>query len=432
MLEKLSGIEQAVVAIQGNALDLKAEQERLAKLHLVNAAEVRQLLTAAVTQLGRLGMQLGEVRPNDSLSIHSEDEKRAVKQLLVRFRKLPADEQKQLPALLNGLGKLQVGAGQFEQAKNTFLEVAEEVSDPAAKAEAQFNAYRAALEEKRWDDALAAIRQAAALAPDRFAPFPLHRYELKQLLGAGGFGAVFLCHDRNFGVDVAVKTLHGADMDRSMESVMHEAKALHNLSHPTIIRIRDYDFVNPTTRSRPYLVMDYFPGTTLEKFVTQRGVMPADDLIDVARQLAEAMKMAHEQGVFHRDLKPANVLVHKEGTHWQVRIIDFGLALRQQAIKTTLAGKMAGDTTISRSVAGTIKYAPPEQMGELPGESGGVFRRIFLREVMLLRLVPDARAVTSTLGFATSGLGGTAGVLSGEATRRPPRRLCSGIDAAGQ
>ena len=89
-------------------------------LQLVNAEEVRSLLVQVQHHLSLVGMQRGEITHQHSLSISGEDERRAVKTLLARFRQLPADEQRQVPALLNGLGKLQVGAGDFEQAKQTF------------------------------------------------------------------------------------------------------------------------------------------------------------------------------------------------------------------------------------------------------------------------------------------------------------------------
>ena len=200
VFEQLGRIEAAVVethavAVEthGAVLDLQAELQRLGGLHLANAGEVRTLLEQVLPHLGQAGMARGEVRPGNSCSIRGEDERRAVKALLARFRRLPAEEQRQAPALLNGLGKLQVGAGDFAEARQTFTEVVQVVGDPSDKAEASFNAYRAALEEKKWDAALAALREAGSHDPQRFAPFPLHRYEPKRILGAGGFGTAILC-----------------------------------------------------------------------------------------------------------------------------------------------------------------------------------------------------------------------------------------------
>jgi hypothetical protein len=96
------------------------------------------------------------------------------------------------------------------------------VPDPAGKAEASYNAYRVALEEKKYDAALEALRWAASLDASRFAPFSLHRYEPRRILGAGGFGTAFLCHDCRFDEEVVVKTLHATELERSEEEVFRE------------------------------------------------------------------------------------------------------------------------------------------------------------------------------------------------------------------
>ncbi len=381
LFEQLGRIEAAVVETRavavethGAVLDMQAELERLGGLHLANVGEVRSLVEQVLTRLTQAGMARGEVRPGNSCSIRGEDERRAVKALLARFRRLPAEEQRQAPALLNGLGKLQVGAGDFAEARQTFTEVVQVVGDPSDKAEASFNAYRAALEEKKWDAALAALREAGSHDPQRFAPFPLHRYEPKRILGAGGFGTAILCLDRHFDEDVVVKTLHAADLARGVEEVFREARILRRLSHPAIIGVRDCEYADPASKARPYLVMDYFPGGTLQQFVEQRGPLNLEQLLAVAVPVAEGMRAAHAQGVLHRDLKPANLLVRKEGNLWKAKIIDFGLALRQQTVETSKVRAGATQKSIQDwSVAGTLDYAPPEQLGKLPGTQPGPY-----------------------------------------------------------
>ncbi len=362
-LERLGRIEAAV-------LDMQALLQSLPGLHLASFEEIRRLLQEVLAQQGRVGMAAGAVRPTDSCLIRGEDERRAVKQLLARFRQLPPEEQQQVPALLNGLGKLQVGAGDFAGAERTFQEVARDVADAAARAEACYNAYRAALEEKKWEEALAAIRRAAELDPRRFSPFPLERYPPRRILGAGGFGTAVLCADAKWeGEEVVVKALHAGDLDRGMDAVFQEAKLLRKLTHAAIIGVRDYGYADPENR-RPYIVMDYFPGVSLEAFVAGRGVLSPAQLLAVAGQVAEGMQAAHAGGVLHRDLKPDNVLVRKEGERWLVKVIDFGLALRLQTIETSAARASGEETILSNSVAGTIRYAPPEQMGRLRDGKG--------------------------------------------------------------
>ena len=116
LFEQLGRIEAEVIearaaaaATHGAVLDLQAELQRLGGLHLANVEEVRSLLVQVQHHLSQVGMQRGEVRPQHSFSIRGEEERRAIKALLARFRQLPPTEQEMVPALLNGLGKLQVG-----------------------------------------------------------------------------------------------------------------------------------------------------------------------------------------------------------------------------------------------------------------------------------------------------------------------------------
>ena len=153
-----------------------------------------------------------------------------------------------------------------------------------------YNAYRAALEERKWTRPWRRSAQAAALDRRRFAPFPLHRFEPRGILGAGGFGTAFLCHDRNFDEEVVVKTLHAADLERSLDDVFREARILRRLSHPAIIGVRDCDYADPAAKARPYLVMEYFAGVTLEQFIVQRGVLTPEQLLAVAAQMAGACR----------------------------------------------------------------------------------------------------------------------------------------------
>jgi tRNA A-37 threonylcarbamoyl transferase component Bud32 len=385
VFEQLGRIEAAVAQTQATAtaahgavLDLQAEMQRLGALQLANVEEVHSLLVQVQQHLGRAGMQRGEVRPQHSLSLRGEDERRAVRALLARFRRLPADEQRRVPALLNGLGKLQLGTGDFEAARGTFAEVAGAVADPPGRAEAAANSYRAALEQRRWDDALGALTQAARLDPARFAPFPLQRYRPQRILGAGGFGTVFLCQDAFFrNREVAIKTLHEIDLERGLEEVFGEAHALSELNHPAIIGVIDCSYADLERQARPYVVMPYFPGVSLAAHVERHSPLGVPDFVAVGLQVARGMQAAHARGILHRDLKPANVLVRKEGDGWQVKVIDFGLAMRQQAAETGGARASGEDTVLGRSLAGTVKYAPPEQLGELPGVRAGPYSDVY-------------------------------------------------------
>jgi serine/threonine protein kinase len=363
-LEELLGDMREVVAeTLTGVLDIKSEvQKQGQQLQDLGQAVLKALDQHRLTDRG--------LRPGDSLSIHNDNERQLVRALVAKFRALPPEQQRQLPALLNGLGKLEVAAGEFDAARKDFQEVASLAADAAARAEAQHNTYQAALEQRHWDAALAALRQAVELDAGRWAPFPWTKYEPQRILGAGGFGVAFLCQHRKSGGRVVVKALRLDGLDREVADVFREARVLEDLDHAAIIRLKDCDFAD-VEETRAFLVMEYFDGLTLEDHIAQHGPLSATDLLAVARPVADALHAAHARGILHRDVKPGNLLLRRDGIGWRVKLIDFGLALKQDVLQSVSGPAQSARTTIGVSVAGTRDYAAPEQMGRLPGVKVG-------------------------------------------------------------
>ena len=108
---------------------------------------------------------------------------------------------------------------------------------------------------------------------------------------------------------------------------------------------------------------------------TARSRSP-DALLALACAVAEGLQAAHGHGVLHRDVKPANLLVRRENKCWQVKLIDFGLALQRRGLQST-AGNAAHDSTGVSGVAGTVDYAAPEQLGRLKGVSVGPYSDVY-------------------------------------------------------
>src|SRR5262250_174647 len=131
-------------------------------------------------------------------------------------------------------------------------------------------------------------------------------YEIASAIGAGGMGEVYRATDTNLGRDVAIKVLPEAfaqDPER-VARFEREAKTLASLSHPNIAIIHGLEKSQGTYA----LVMELVDGEDLAQRIA-RGPIPLDEALPIARQIAEALEAAHEQGVIHRDLKPANVKV---------------------------------------------------------------------------------------------------------------------------
>ena len=193
-------------------------------------------------------------------------------------------------------------------------------------------------------------------------------YEIRDRIGAGGMGEVYRARDTKLDRDVALKILPASfagDADRLLR-FEREAKTLAALNHPHIAQIYGLEESRLTGGPVTALVMELVEGEDLAQRIT-RGPIPIDEAIPIARQIAEAIEAAHDQGIIHRDLKPANMKVRADGT---VKVLDFGLA------KALDAGASAGVDPANRlnsptitspraltgeMILGTAGYMAPEQ-----------------------------------------------------------------------
>jgi serine/threonine-protein kinase len=140
------------------------------------------------------------------------------------------------------------------------------------------------------------------------------------LIGAGGMGQVYRARDTELHREVAVKVLppEFADDANRLARLMREARVLASLNHPNIAQV--HGLVN--TDAATAIVMELVEGETLAERI-RRGPLAVCEALAIARQVADALEAAHEQGVIHRDLKPTNVQVRAYGT---VKVLDFGVA----------------------------------------------------------------------------------------------------------
>jgi Tol biopolymer transport system component len=185
-------------------------------------------------------------------------------------------------------------------------------------------------------------------------------YVIEAAIGAGGMGEVYRASDTNLARQVAIKVLPEAvaqDAER-LARFEREAKTLASLNHPHIAQIHGLERAD----GRTALVMELVEGPTLADRIA-RGPLPIDEALSTAKQIAEALEAAHEQGIVHRDLKPANIKLRDDGT---VKLLDFGLA---KAIEPAAAsGNLANSPTLTSPartemgvLLGTAAYMAPEQ-----------------------------------------------------------------------
>jgi eukaryotic-like serine/threonine-protein kinase len=189
-------------------------------------------------------------------------------------------------------------------------------------------------------------------------------YDILAPLGAGGMGEVYRATDTRLKRQVAVKILPAAlaaDPDR-LARFQREAEVLASLNHPHIAAIYGLENAGGVNA----LVMELVEGPTLADRIRQ-GPVPIDEALAIARQIAEALEAAHEQGIIHRDLKPANIKVREDGT---VKVLDFGLAkFMEPGVVREGREDLSQSPTLTSPAAmtgmgvilGTATYMSPEQ-----------------------------------------------------------------------
>ena len=175
------------------------------------------------------------------------------------------------------------------------------------------------------------------------------RYTIIRVVGRGGMGTVYKAHDRELAENIAIKLLRldalGGD-PTMVERFKTEIRLARRISHSTVVRTHDFGEADGAY----YVTMEYVEGITLRQLIDLRGTLSPAATLGIARQLAQALAVAHEQGVIHRDIKPQNLLLDATGV---LKVMDFGIA--------TLAG---GTSTITQAgmVVGTPAYMAPEQL----------------------------------------------------------------------
>jgi serine/threonine-protein kinase len=235
-------------------------------------------------------------------------------------------------------------------------------------------------------------------------------FEILSMLGAGGMGEVYRARDARLNRDVALKVLPEAftsDPER-LARFTREAQTLAALNHSNIGGIHGLE----DAQGRQALVLELVEGPTLADRIAQ-GALPLEDALPIARQIADALEAAHEQGIVHRDLKPANIKLRPDGT---VKVLDFGLAKalsRNEASGMSRPDVTASPTLLSPAtmttaglILGTAAYMAPEQARGKPVDRRADIWAFgcVLYEMLTGRRTFEGEEVTDTL----------AGILRGE------------------
>ena len=173
-----------------------------------------------------------------------------------------------------------------------------------------------------------------------------NRYEILQLLGEGGMGAVYKVRDREVDRLVALKVIRPelAVRPEILQRFKQELILARQVTHKNVIRIFDLGEADGVK----FITMDFIEGKDLKSLLQERGKLPPDEAVKIIAQVCRALEAAHSEGVVHRDLKPQNIMVDAQG---RVTVMDFGIARSVETPGMTQTGALIG----------TPEYMSPEQ-----------------------------------------------------------------------
>jgi hypothetical protein len=217
---------------------------------------------------------------------------------------------------------------------------------------------------------------------------PVGPYTALAQLGSGGMGEVYRAHDPRLGRNIALKLIRAAatDRDGALDRLLREATLASALNHPNIVTIYETGVAGQDR----YVAMELVEGTTLRRLAGD-GVT-IDRAVEIVRQVAEALAVAHAAQIVHRDVKPENVMVRPDG---YVKVLDFGLA---RLHPDALAAGVTNSLTEAGTILGTIGYMAPEQAR---GQTAGDAADVFAIGVVLYELVSGRHPFTGASPLAT-------------------------------
>lgn len=179
----------------------------------------------------------------------------------------------------------------------------------------------------------------------------ISHYKIIDKLGQGGMGEVYLAKDTKLDRKVALKFLpESLHQDPLAEQrFLREAKSAAALDHPFVCKV----YETGEDDGKAFISMEYVQGQELKKKLAE-GPLPLKEALEIATEIAEALKTAHKENIVHRDLKPSNIMLTPDG---HVKVMDFGLAKRTVSGETLTAGLTASGVAV-----GTLAYMSPEQL----------------------------------------------------------------------
>lgn len=219
----------------------------------------------------------------------------------------------------------------------------------------------------------------------------LGKYRLKNVIGEGACGTVYLAEHTDTAQNYAVKILRLCNADpkaneSAIKRFIHESKAISQLQHPNIVNFYEFGYVdNDQVTGAPYIVMEYFNGRSLRDYILNRVKTTLEEKISMIAQIGKALASVHEKNILHRDIKPDNILVNDE---LKVKMTDFGVC----HLPTS-------DLTMTAELIGSPAYMAPEYLkyGKISKSMDIYALGVLTYELMLGRKPFDAEGISELI-----------------------------------
>ncbi|MDM8564405.1 SUMF1/EgtB/PvdO family nonheme iron enzyme [Candidatus Halobeggiatoa sp. HSG11] len=347
-----------------------------------------EILDILTTLMQRFDLST-QIRPKDEFTQHNSNSLDLIQEAIAKLKGVNKNSPN-YNQLVVMAGSVLSSTGDIEEAENLFLKAKDYAQCDSDKALACFNLFQVRVRRGAYSEALSELQTAINIDPN-FALHDIEKYPIESLLGVGGMGCVFLCHDEWRESKVVVKCFWEGKKGRR-EEVFKEVLIMRNLKRPYVPKTLSYGYVDSIKQERPYFVTEYIEDALDgEAWLNKHGKLSVDAGLDIGLQVAEGLNIAHKADVYHLDLKPANLLLKQVEDKVIIKIIDFGLArvatsLKQQAIVTQAR---SGKSQLSQMIFGTLDYAPPEQLGKTQYGQPGIKSDVFAFGATLYRLLTN-------------------------------------------
>ncbi len=326
------------------------------------------------------------VKPGDELRQYDNDSLYQIATWVEQFGRLPSQHPQYSQVSLK-MGSALSSTGDLEKAEQFFLQAIDKTHSRDEQRLAYFNVFqvrwRKAFSQNTVAEKTAVYAQAlealqkATEKPDnkvdqRYALHDINKgyYPYEKMLGAGGMGCAFLCHNQNKLTAtqhprVVVKCFW-ENITGRLDTVFKEPFTLNQVAGDTVPKALDYGYTDNLKQQGPYFVTEYIEGAIDgEAWLEREGPLDFRSGQEIALQIAHCLQRTHEQGIYHLDLKPANLLLKRDQDRLVVKIIDFGLARIAPSLrdKTEQRSGTRSLSAFGQAIFGTWEYAPPEQQG---------------------------------------------------------------------